>query len=143
MIIPDINLLVYAHNERAPFHAKARVWWEGCLNGSDPVGLTWIAMGGFIRLMTHPRVLANPMTIAAAVGHVREWLLQPPVRVLHPGSRFADLFLDSLVALGSGGNLTTDAQLAAMAMEHQAELQSADADFSRFPGLRWRNPLVR
>jgi toxin-antitoxin system PIN domain toxin len=143
MIIPDINLLVYAHNESAPLHAKARAWWEACLNGSDPVGLPWISMAGFIRLMTHPRVLVHPMPVPTAVGHVREWLLQPPVRILQPEARFADLFLDSLLALGTGGNLTTDAQLAALAVEHQAELHSADADFSRFPGLRWRNPLTR
>lgn len=143
MIIPDINLLVYAHNEQALLHAKARAWWEDCLNGSAPVGLTWIAMSGFIRLMTHPRVLEKPMPINTAVGHVREWLQQPPVRILQPGSQFADLFLDALLAVGAGGNLTTVAQLAALALEHQAELQSADADFSRFPGLRWRNPLAR
>lgn len=143
MIVPDINLLIYAHNRKAAEHAAARAWWESCLNGNTPVGLSWIAIGGFLRLMTHPRVLVHPMSVSDAVGHVREWTLQPPVRMVQPGARFSELFYASLLLLGAGGNLTTDAQLAALAMEHQAELHSCDTDFSRFPGLRWRNPLER
>ena len=143
MIIPDINLLVYAHNDQAPEHAKARTWWETTLNGRVPVGIPWISMSGFIRLMTHPRVLAQPLDIHQAIGHVRSWLAQPPVRILQPGANFEGLFLGYLAQLGTGGNLTTDAQLAALAVEHQAQLHSCDADFSRFPGLRWVNPLKR
>lgn len=141
MIIPDINLLIYAHNDQAPLHAEAKVWWESLLNERVSVGLPWIAVGGFIRLMTHPRVLERPMEAARAVECVREWLERDQVRILHPGDRFADLFLDFLTALGTAGNLTTDAQLAALAVEHQAELHSNDTDFHRFPGLRWKNPL--
>ncbi len=141
MIIPDINLLVYAHNDQAPLHAEAKMWWESLLNGRVPVGLPWIAVGGFIRLMTHPRVLKHPMEVERAVECVREWLEREPVRILHPGDRFGDLFLDFLTTIGTAGNLTTDAQFAALAVEHQAELHSNDADFLRFPGLRWKNPL--
>ncbi|MBW7896389.1 MAG: type II toxin-antitoxin system VapC family toxin [Opitutaceae bacterium] len=142
MIVPDINLLVYAHNERATDHVKARAWWEGCLNGAVPVGLPWVSIAGFLRLMTHPRVLVQPMEVAVAVARVREWLEQPPVRILSPGLKFPGLFLGQLERLGTAGNLTTDAQLAALAMEYQAELHSNDADFARFPGLRWVNPLA-
>lgn len=141
MIVPDINLLVYAHNARSPEHREARDWWERSLNGTEPVGLSWIVMSGFIRLMTHPRVLARPMATAAAVDRVREWLEQPVVQVIHPGRKFAPLFFKFLTQLGTAGNLTTDAQLAALALERQAELQSNDTDFDRFPGLRWINPL--
>lgn len=141
MIIPDINLLVYAHNDQSPPHAKAKAWWEKLMNGREPVGLPWISVGGFIRLMTNPRVLERPMKVEQAVGHVRAWLGQEPVRILHPGERFSDLFLNSLLTLGTAGNLTTDAQFAALAVEYQAELHSTDTDFHRFPGLRWRNPL--
>jgi toxin-antitoxin system PIN domain toxin len=141
MIIPDINLLVYAHNDQTPRHVQAKAWWEGLLNGREPVGLPWIAVGGYIRLMTNPRVLERPMKVDQVVEQVRAWLDQEPVRILHPGERFGDLFLDFLSALGTAGNLTTDAQLAALAVEHQAELHSTDTDFHRFPGLRWRNPL--
>lgn len=142
MIVPDINLLIYAHNDQAPHHAKAKEWWEGLLNGRIPVGLSWISISGFIRLMTHPRVLARPLDVGQAIGHVRTWLEQPAVRILHPGSGFEPLFLDFLAALGTAGNLTTDAQLAALTVEHQGELHSADSDFHRFAGLRWRNPLL-
>lgn len=141
MIIPDVNLLIYAHNDQAPHHSKAKEWWEGLLNGKTPVGLPWITIGGFIRLMTHPRILATPLDVASTIGHVRTWLAQAPVRIVQPGSRFEPLFLDYLARLGTAGNLTTDAQLAALAVEHQAELHSTDTDFARFDGLRWLNPL--
>lgn len=143
MIIPDINLLIYAYNTEAPQHVAAKGWWEASLNGKTPVGLTWPAIAGFIRLMTHPRVLENPMPVDEAVQIVRTWLLQPPVRIVQAGVKFKDIFLLNLEQIGAGGNLTTDAQFAALAVENQAELHSCDGDFSRFPGLRWRNPLKR
>lgn len=141
MIIPDVNLLIYAHNDEAPQHTQARKWWEGLLNGLTPVGLSWITISGFIRLMTHPRILATPQEVPSTLGQVRGWLAQPPVRIVQPGSRFGQLCFDYLARLGTAGNLTTDAQLAALAVEHQAELHSNDTDFARFDGLRWRNPL--
>jgi toxin-antitoxin system PIN domain toxin len=141
MILPDINLLVYAYNAADPRHAAARKWWEATLNATRPVGLSWIVAAGFIRLMTHPRVLQKPMPVRRATDHVREWLEQTPVIVLEPGKKFRDVFLGFLDKVGTAGNLTTDAQLAALAVEHQAELNSCDADFGRFSGLRWRNPL--
>ncbi|MCC5842326.1 MAG: type II toxin-antitoxin system VapC family toxin [Opitutales bacterium] len=142
MILPDVNLLVYAYNAADPQHKAARIWWERCLNGSRPVGLPWVVAAGFIRLMTHPRVLREPMATAAAVDHVRSWLDQPCVLVMEPGKRFPDRFLSFLTDLGTAANLTTDAYLAALAIEHQAELHSCDTDFFRFEGLRWRNPLA-
>lgn len=141
MIIPDINLLVYAYNAADPQHAAARSWWEGAVGGREPVGLPWIVAGGFIRLMTHPRVLVSPLPVEDATRHVRTWLEHPNVLIVHPGKRFAGLFFRFLETVGSGGNLTTDAHLAALAVEHQAELNSCDSDFSRFGGLRWKNPL--
>jgi uncharacterized protein len=102
------------------------------MNGRTPVGIPWICLAGYIRLVTHPRVLQNPMRVPDAIAHVKSWLARPQVRILHPGPRFADLFFDSLCQLGSGGNLTTDAQLAALTIENQAELHSHDGDFSRF-----------
>lgn len=141
MMVPDVNLLVYAYHADDPHHDRAREWWESTLQGSSPIGLSWMAIGGFLRLMTHPRVLRNPMPVADATVIVRSWLDQPPVVVLAPGKRFAELFLRYLEMTGTGGNLTTDAHLAALTVEHQAELHSSDTDFSRFEGLRWRNPL--
>jgi len=141
MIIPDINLLVYAYNAADPQHEAARAWWEGAVRGREPVGLPWIVAGGFIRLMTHPRVLESPMPVEEATRRVRSWLEHPNLLIVHPGKRFAGLFFGFLEKLGSGGNLATDAQLAALSVEHQTELNSCDSDFSRFAGLRWKNPL--
>lgn len=142
MILPDINLLVYAYNKGAPCHREAKEWWEALMNGTTPVALPWLTLAGFIRLTTHPRILTDPMPPQKAAAHVREWLTQPVSLVIEPGKRFPELFLSYLGQLGTAGNLTTDAQLAALAVEHQAELQSNDTDFARFEGLRWRNPLA-
>lgn len=143
MIIPDVNLLVFAYNRAAPEHDQARAWWEDCLSSGLPVGLPWISSTGFIRLMTHPRVLQLPMPIEQATAEVRRWLAVEHVLVPEPRQRFPALLLNFLDTLGAGANLTTDAYLAALAVEHQAELHSNDTDFGRFPGLRWRNPLTR
>jgi toxin-antitoxin system PIN domain toxin len=141
MILPDVNLLVYAYNRAAPYHQKAVDWWESSLNGKEPVALPWIVSSGFIRLMTHPRVLENPMAVSSAVACVKEWRACPVVLTIEPGRRFDALFFDYLEQMGTAGNLTSDAYLAALAVEHQAELHSSDNDFHRFSGLRWRNPL--
>lgn len=141
MIVPDINLLVYAYNAEDRKHEKAKIWWENLLNGTEPVGLSWVVMSGFLRLMTHPRVLEKPMPVSRATEHVRTWLELPSVLTLEPGKRFPSLFLGFMDSSGAGGNLTTDAYLAALSVEHQAELHSNDPDFNRFSGLRWKNPL--
>jgi hypothetical protein len=141
VILPDINLLVHAYNSESRVHAAARRWWEDLLNGTRPVGLAWAVMLGFIRITTHRQILLRPLTVGAACTQVRAWLERPCVAVLHPGDRHADLLCDLLAALGVAANLATDAHLAALAIEHQAELHSTDADFQRFPGLRWSNPL--
>ncbi len=142
MIVPDINLLVHAYNSESRVHAAARAWWEDLLNGTRPVGLSWVAMLGFIRVTTHRRILARPLSPDAACARVRAWLARPYVAILHPGERHAEILFGLLERLGTAGNLTTDAHLAVLCIEHQAELHSTDADFSRFPGLRWKNPLA-
>ena len=141
MILPDLNLLLYAYNSEARCHDAAKAWWEGLLNGSTAVGLAWVTALGFVRLTTHRQVMTNPLPVAAACAHVRSWLAHPNVSILHPGDRHAEILFALLETLGTAGNLTTDAHLAALAIEYQAELQSTDADFVRFPGLRWSNPI--
>lgn len=142
MIVPDVNVLVHAYNTESGRHARARAWWERVLSEPAPVGLAWVVLLGYIRITTHPRVLANPLPVATAVRHVEAWLAQPQVALLHPGDRHAGLLFATLRRLGSAGNLTTDAHLAALAIEHQAEVYTTDADFARFPGLRTRDPLA-
>jgi len=142
MTIPDVNLLIYAYHENDPHHMAAREWWENSLEKGGLVGLSWIAMGGFLRLITHPRVLLIPMNIKEATAIVRSWLNHPQVVVITPGRRFDKIFLHFLEISGTGGNLTTDAHLAALTVEHESILHSTDNDFSRFPGLSWKNPLM-
>jgi toxin-antitoxin system PIN domain toxin len=141
VIVPDLNLVVYAYNRDAPQHAVARAWWEGLLNGTVPVAIPWVVVLGFLRLMTHRSVLLHPMSPTAALAQIRAWFAQPNVEHLEPGPQHVDLLDRLLSAVGTAGNLTTDAHLAALAIEHQCELHSNDNDFARFPGLRWRNPL--
>jgi hypothetical protein len=141
MIVPDINLLVHAYNRDSSVHAAARTWWEDLLNSRRPVGLAWVAVLGFIRITTHRQILERPLPVTSACERVRAWLSRPYLSILHPGERHAELLLGILEAAGTAGNLTTDAHLAALAIENQAELHSTDADFGRFAGLRWVNPL--
>jgi uncharacterized protein len=142
VIVPDVNLLIHAYNSESRVHVAARAWWEDLLNDTRPVGLTWVTVLGFIRLTTHRQILAQPLPVATACDCVRAWLSRPCVAILHPGNRHADVLFALLDHVGSAGNLTTDAHLAAVCIEHQAELHSTDADFARFPGLRWRNPTL-
>ena len=141
MIVPDLNLLVYAYNDGAPNHKSARRWWEDLVNGTERVGVPWVVSTGFVRLMTHPSVLVRPAAATKAVDYVREWFRFPHVAPVNPGAEHLDLLRRNLAAAGVGANLVTDSHIAAVAMEYQAEVHSNDTDFSRFPGLRWRNPL--
>lgn len=143
MIIPDINLLVYAYNSDAPFHDEARSWWESRLSGPGTVGVPWAVVLGFVRVMTSRVVLTDPMEPVEAVGHVKSWFECRQTHVIAPGPRHLEILSEIMKQSRASGRLTTDAHLAALAMEMQAEVHSNDADFSRFPGLRWRNPLDR
>jgi len=142
MIIPDINLLLYAYDAASPFHAKAVAWWQECLSGAEPVGLPQVVVFGFVRVGTNGRVFQHPLTPAEAAGHVRTWQEQPVVTLLESNPRHVERVLKLVEALGTAGNLVTDAQLAATALEYDAVLHTADADFVRFQNLRWLNPLT-
>lgn len=142
MIVPDVNLLIYAYISGMPFHDAARRWWEAMINGTETVGLAWAVISGFTRLTTSPRLMAPPMQPAQSIGYVREWLSYDHVSAISPGAEHLDLFQRNLDAAGAGADLVPDAHIAALAMEHGAEVHSNDTDFARFPGLRWRNPLI-
>jgi toxin-antitoxin system PIN domain toxin len=141
VIVVDVNLLLYAVISGFPQHARAHGWWEQTLNGPAEVGLPGPAIFGFLRISTNPRVLATPLAVDQAVGYVRDWLALPNVTFLAPGPRHLDIAFDLLTELGTAANFTTDVQLAALAIEHGAEMYSNDTDFGRFPDLQWVNPL--
>jgi toxin-antitoxin system PIN domain toxin len=119
---------------------RARPWLEGLLSGIEPVGFTWIVLLGFIRLST--RVFTQPLDPDEAFEIVEGWLSQPCALIVNPTDRHFSVIRGLLEPLGTAGNITTDAHLAALAIEHGGEVCSADTDFARFRGLRWSNPLL-
>lgn len=141
MRLLDLNLLLYALDESSPLHGDARPWVDRTLSGPETVALAWNVLLGFVRLSTRATVFTSPLRVDEALDIVSGWLDQPAVTVIHPTERHAAVLRELLVPLGTGGNLTSDAHLAALAIEHGAELCSTDADFSRFPGLRWVHPF--
>ena len=142
MIVPDANLLLHAYDDASPFHARAKAWWSDCLSGPEPVGLVAVVLFAFVRVGTSPRVFESPFSIAEATRHVRAWLQVPATELLSVVSVDVDQALVWLAEAGSGANLTTDAQIAAVAKRCRAQVHTADTDFIRFPGVRWRNPLL-
>ncbi len=141
MIVPDINLLLYAEIDAYPTHRAARTWWEELLSGDRAVGIAPPCLFGFLRISTNRRVFEDPLPVDDAIARARRWLAQPNVTLLVPGREHLDLAFRLLRQAGTGGNLTTDVQIAAHAIEHGGEVHSNDADFARFEGLRWVNPL--
>ncbi len=142
MIIPDVNLLLYACDSDSPFHAGAAAWWRKCLSGTEPVGLPPVVVFGFLRIATNGRVYQNPMTSAEAIQHVRSWIMQAVVQIIEARSNHVEQVCQLLETLGMAGNLVTDTQIAALAIEYDAVVHTADADFLRFSRLRWFNPLT-
>lgn len=139
MWLPDVNVLLAASQRQAPYHAVARQRLEAAFDSGAPVGLAWVALLGFLRLTTNGRVFPVPMPVDEALRIVDGWLSHPGAMVLHPGPRHAALLGALLIGAGTAGNLTTDAHLAAIAIEHGATVASFDRDFSRFAGLRFEH----
>ena len=142
MIVLDANILLYAYDSASPDHVKSREHVQELFSGDMPVGLTWQTISAFLRVITHPRLPGERLSPGRAVAIVDSWLAQPNVLLLIAGEghwmRLRSLILDGEIS----GNLISDAQLAALTMEYGGELHTADRDFARFPGLRWKNPLL-
>jgi len=142
VIVPDVNILLYAVDTASPRHAVARPWLEAALSSAETVAFAWPVLVAFVRLATHPAVFEDPLTTTQAFDVVDRWLAQPMVIVAHPGDRHHVLMRELLEPLGAAANLVPDAHLAAIAIEHGAALSSSDRDFARFAGLRWSDPLA-
>ena len=143
MIVPDINLLIYAHNEHSPEHGIASEWWANLLAGTEAVGLPWAVSTGFVRVISNPSVVRTLMSPVTAVDQVRSWLEYDHVTAIQPGSRHLEYFRRNLAVPGSSANLVPDAHIAAVATEHDAEVHTYNSsDFALFPGVRWHNPLA-
>jgi uncharacterized protein len=142
LIVPDLNLLLYAYDASSTHHAAAAAWWEGCINGTEPVGLPHVVIFGFLRLATSGRIFVSPLSLEEAVDCVRAWLERPHVVEAEGSHEHVASVLDLLLRAGTGGNLCTDAQIAAIAAHHGATLFTNDSDFRRFTGVRIKNPLA-
>jgi toxin-antitoxin system PIN domain toxin len=141
-ILVDANLILWAHHRPFPEHEAARTWWAATLSDTPFVGIAWPTILAFLRLSTHPRVLRKPVGIRDAWHEVTRWLDLDNVHLSVPGERHAAILGSLLVETHAAGNHTNDAHLAALAIEWGLELVSADRDFARYPGLRWRDPLA-
>lgn len=141
-MLVDANILLYAVDESSPFHDRARVWLEDTLNGDRRVGLPWASLTAFLRIVTNPRALAEPLGPAEAWTLIDAWLDAPTAWVPAPGPGHRGILGRLVGDLDLRANLISDAVLAALCIEHGVEMISADTDFARFTELTWRNPLA-
>lgn len=142
MILIDANILIYAINQDAPLHKQAKNWWENVLSGSHIIGIPWVVALAFLRITTNPRVFPQPLTTQQAIAYLDEWLEQPITRLVAPGDKHWSILRNLLLQTGTAGNLTTDAHIAALALEQGYCVYSSDNDFKRFAGIRHVNPLM-
>lgn len=141
MILLDTNLLIYSMDASSPHHPTARDWFEKILSGEEEVGLAWTVILAFIRIVTHPAIVRSPLAPEVALDYVDSWIQQPCVRIIVPGPKHWLIFRSLIRSTGAAGNLTSDAHLAALAIEYDCPLYSTDRDFGRFQGIRYINPL--
>jgi uncharacterized protein len=142
VIVVDANILLYAYDSDSDKHAKARAWVEEAFSGASPVGLPWQTVAAFMRIVTNPRLSGKRFTPAEVVEMVDQWVNQPNLRLLGPGDNHWSFLRQMIVDGQARGPLITDAQLAALTIEYGGVLHTTDRDFSRFPGLRWKNPIA-
>ncbi len=140
MKLVDLNVLVYASDETAVHHRRAKEWLDGAMTSTDTIGIATAVAIGYVRLTTSPRIMAAPLDVTTSVEVVKGWYRRPNVTAPAPTPRHYDLLAELLAPIGTAGNLVTDAHLAALAIEHSADLYSFDRDFTRFSGVRWLEP---
>ncbi len=136
MKLLDANVLIFATNSDAHQHRRAREWIENALFGPESIAFAWLTLLAFLRLATRSGVFSKPLSIGKAFDVIDAWLSSPNARVIEPGESHAVILRGLLQQSGTAGNLTSDAHLAALAIEHGAELVSFDRDYARFAGLR-------
>lgn len=140
MRVVDANVLLHAVNADSSHHSPSREWLDRALLGEDTIGFSWVVMLAFTRLATRADIFSAPLSASEAFTQLDNWIASPGGRILHPGERHLGILHETLEELGTAGNLVNDAHLAALAMEHRATVVSYDADFSRFPRVRWHRP---
>ena len=142
MDLPDVNVLIYAHREDAPEHNKCASWLTSLADGAAPFALSSVTLGGFLRIVTNPRIFQPATPMELALAFCRQLMARQTAAFLQPGPRHWTIMVELIERSHVRGAMVSDAYLAALAIEHGCELVTTDSDFARFPGLRWRNPLV-
>jgi toxin-antitoxin system PIN domain toxin len=138
----DANVLVYSIDRSSPHHGRCADWVRSAFTGPRRIALPWQTIGAFLRIATHPRVFSRPLSSNQAWSHIEKWLAAPNCWIPEATERTARILGDLINELDVRGNVVTDAQLAALVMEHGVPVVSADSDFARFPEIRWINPLA-
>ena len=141
MKLLDLNLLIYAINDDTAHHNAAKSWLETQFNGTESIGIPWIVILGFLRIMTNRKIFSTPLSEETAIELIDAWLQHPLITIPEPGANHWSLVKELILETGIAGNLTSDIHLAVIAIEHGAKLYTLDADFSRFRGLRWEKPF--
>ena len=136
----DVNVLIYAHREDTERHKEFHTWLDRTI-GNEGIAVTDLVLSGFLRVVTHPRILNPPTPIATALAFVGRLREHSGCTVIHPSPGQWDIFLRLVREAGCTGNLVADAYHAAAAIDAGCEWITTDRDFARFPGLRWRHPL--
>ena len=142
-MLVDANILLFAVDERSPFHASAEQWLTAQLNGVRRVAFPWLSLAAFVRISTHPRASAEPLTPTEAWQHVEDWLGCDTAWIPNPTDHHRHVLGGLITKYELRGNLVTDAQLVALAIEHGLTVCSTDTDFARFDEIRWLDPLTR
>ena len=141
MIIPDVNLLLYANNNNSQYFMEARKWWEDLLNGEEYIGMSWNVILAFVRISTNPNLFPEGIDLKHTLKLVDSWITNRNVIILNPGEQHFNLLSSLLNQERVGNNLVADAHLAALAIESRATLHSHDRDFQRFSGLKLLDPI--
>jgi toxin-antitoxin system PIN domain toxin len=141
MLLVDVNVLVYAFREESPDHTRYAAWLAGVVNGDAAFAMSDLVLGGFVRIVTHPKVFPTPTSVELALAFVEQVRTRPNCIQIVPGPRHWEIFAQLCRSADAKGNLVADAYLAAMAIESDCEWITTDRDYERFPGLRWRHPL--
>lgn len=142
MLLPDVNVLVYAFKEAAPRHGEFKVWLDDLVNGDEAFGISDLVCSGFLRIVTHPSIFQPPSSIVNSIAFLEEVRAAPNCVIVSAGLRHWSVFTELCRATGARGNLVPDAYLAALAIESGSDWITTDGDFARFPGLRWRRPFA-
>lgn len=142
MDLPDINVLIYAHREDAPEHDRYAAWLMNLANGVSPFALSSITLGGFLRIVTNPRIFRPATPMDQALAFCRKLIARPAASMIQPGNRHWEIMVGLIESAEVRGPMVSDAYLAALAIEHGCELVTSDKDFARFAKLQWRHPLM-